>query len=227
MKYVTAEQMQEIDRRAQEEWGIPGLILMENAGLRAADIALSVLRRGKHKQALIFCGPGNNGGDGFVIARHLANHAVAVRIFLLGDPQKLRGDALVNYTIARKMRIPVSVLSMINLRGVSAVIKRSGLIIDAIFGTGMNKAITGIYADTIEAINTSGVPVLAVDIPSGLCAATGKIFNVCVSARITVTFGAAKKGFITPEGKKYTGRVIVADIGLPPALLSAANRFDK
>jgi Uncharacterized conserved protein len=122
------------------------------------------------------------------------------------------------------MGIPITPLfAKSDLKRVCCRLPRAGLIVDAIFGIGLNKPVSGIYADVINMINLSGVPVLSVDIPSGLCAATGKIFNVCVAARITVTFGAAKRGFFTPEGKKYTGRVIVADISLPRALLASTT----
>ena len=221
---LNTEQMKILDKKAQEEYCIPGLILMENAGLRAFETAYKMLRKRKAKSAFIFCGPGNNGGDGFVVARHLLNHDVKVRVFLLSASDKIKGDALVNYRILEKMGAQIIVLpSVPYLRNASVALKKAGLIIDAIFGIGLNKVIEGVIEEVICEINRADVPVLSLDVPSGLCANTGKVFGCCISAHTTVTFGAAKKGFYKAAGPEKVGKLIVADISLPKDLLNAKS----
>ncbi len=218
---VSAEQMKELDRRAQDEFGIPGLILMENAGLHAGEIAFELMRGQKNRKVMIFCGPGNNGGDGFVLARHLINNRVSVKVFLLSRKSKIKGDAFINFNILLKMGAPVKeILNAGNLRRIKSELKSAGLIVDAIFGIGLNKNISGIYADIIKLINLQNNTVLSLDTPSGLCAATGRVFGVCVKAKTTVSFGVAKKGFFIRKGPAQVGRLIVVDISLPRTLLS-------
>lgn len=217
---LDARQSKILDQRAQQEYGIPGLILMENAGLRAFDVAIKMLKRRKAKSVSVFCGPGNNGGDGFVVARHLLNHNVKVRVFLLCASENMKGDALLNYRILRNLGAQVIALpSVAYFKKTRAALNKAGLIIDAIFGIGLNKAVGGIIEEVIAEINRVKVPVLSLDIPSGLCAKTGKIFGCCIAAHTTITFGAAKKGFYKADGPKKVGKVIVADISLPRDLL--------
>ncbi|MFH2137034.1 MAG: NAD(P)H-hydrate epimerase [Candidatus Omnitrophota bacterium] len=219
MKKVTASQMQELDRRAQQDYGIPGLILMENAGLRASETAVFLLKKKSNKKVVIFCGPGNNGGDGFVVARHILNKGLKVKIFILGDEKKIKGDALINFIILKKMRADIIRHQNI-LKEVNPALKGAGIVIDAIFGIGLNKEVKGVFREVINFINTAGKTVLALDTPSGLCAATGNIFGVCVLAHTTVTFGAAKKGFYLKKGKQYVGKLLIADISFPRQLLN-------
>ncbi|MFH2145711.1 MAG: NAD(P)H-hydrate epimerase [Candidatus Omnitrophota bacterium] len=216
---LDARTIKEIDERAQNEYAIPGLILMENAGLAATQVALQLIRRQRNKQVTVFSGPGNNGGDGFVLARHLANKKLKVKVFLLGKKNKLRGDARANFVILSKIGVEAIELSLAGWLQVKTQIKRAGLVVDAIFGIGLNKDISGIFEDVIKQINLRAEKVLALDIPSGLCATTGRIFKACVRADTTVTFGMAKKGFFKRYAKKYTGRIVVADIGLPRTLI--------
>ncbi|MCP4650171.1 MAG: NAD(P)H-hydrate epimerase [PVC group bacterium] len=217
---VDAQQMKELDRKAQEEYGIPGLILMENAGLRASEVAIELLKKRKSKKTLIFCGPGNNGGDGFVVARHLLNNKFKVKIFLLADESKIKGDALINFNILRKMKTDIEqVNSLENLKRIKPALKSTGLVVDGIFGIGLNKDIGGIFKDVIDVINRAKKTVIALDIPSGLCADTGKIFSTCICAHTTVTFGAAKKGFFKGKGKRQSGKVVVSDISFPQRLI--------
>ncbi|RKY36970.1 MAG: NAD(P)H-hydrate epimerase [Candidatus Omnitrophota bacterium] len=220
MLKVTAQQMKNIDHLAQEKFFIPGIILMENAGLRAAEAAVSLLKRRKDKRIFIFCGPGNNGGDGFVVARHLINNDIKVLVFLLAESQKLKGDALINYNILVKMKAPViEFANIFHLKNAKQTLKKAGLIIDAIFGIGLNKNIEGGFEKIIDLINQSGVPVLSLDTPSGLCATTGKILKTCIKAHTTVTFAAAKKGFFIKQGPDKTGKLLIADISMPRGLL--------
>ncbi|MFH1093320.1 MAG: NAD(P)H-hydrate epimerase [Candidatus Omnitrophota bacterium] len=217
---LDARQSKILDQRAQDEYGIPGLILMENAGLRAFEVAYRILKKRKSKTVFIFCGPGNNGGDGFVVARHLLNHNVKVRVFLLGGSDNIKGDALINYRILQNLGAQIIVLPNVpNLRNAEIAMNKAGLIIDAIFGIGLNKVIEGFIKDVICEINKADVPVLSLDIPSGLCSSTGKVFGCCIRAHTTVTFGALKKGFYKAEGPEKVGKLIVADISLPRDLL--------
>lgn len=222
MKKVSAKEMQELDRRAQEEFGIPGLILMENAGKRASEIAFAMQEQQKNKKIVIFCGPGNNGGDGFVLARHLLNNRQKVMVFLLADKEKIKGDALVNFNILLKMGLKINyLLSKEQLCSAKAKLKDAGLIVDAIFGIGLERVITGIFKEVINLININRKPVLSLDIPSGLCATKGKVWGTCVKAQTTITFGLAKKGFFIGEGPKYVGTLVVSDISLPRQLLKS------
>ncbi|MCG2711217.1 MAG: NAD(P)H-hydrate epimerase [Candidatus Omnitrophica bacterium] len=221
---LNARQSKILDQRAQNEYGIPGLILMENAGLRAFEIAYKILKRRKSKSVLIFCGPGNNGGDGFVAARHLLNHNVKVRVFLLSGRDNIKGDALLNYRILQNLGARIIALpSVPYLRNDRVALNKAGLIIDAIFGIGLNKVIGGGIKDVIAEINRADVPVLSLDVPSGLCASTGKVFGCCIAAHTTVAFGAAKTGFYKAEGPKKVGKLIVVDISLPRDLLKAKS----
>ncbi len=173
---ISSSQMKELDRKATEVYGIPSLLLMENAGRGTAEI---ILRNFPDVGKIgIFCGKGNNGGDGFVIARHLFNCGKEIRVALLADPSELKGDCRTNYEIAVKLGIPVSCLSSskgsIGDLGIGFPLKACGndgwnadLIVDAIFGIGIQSEVTGIYRKAIEAMNQSGKPVVAVDIPSG------------------------------------------------------------
>lgn len=219
MLALDAKTMKEMDERAQKDYAIPGLILMENAGRAAAQAASRLLRGQKNKEVIVFSGPGNNGGDGFVLARHLANKKIKVKVFLLGKKNKLRGDALINFVILSKIGVEAIELNFTNWPKVRTGIQRADLVVDAIFGIGLNKDISGMFREVIKDINSRAKKVLALDIPSGLCATTGRIFNTCVRADTTVTFGAAKKGFLKRCAKKYIGRLIVADIGLPLRLI--------
>jgi len=221
MRTVTAEMMQAIDRRAQKQYRIPGLILMEHAGQAAADEVLTLLSKRRKKSVCIFCGPGNNAGDGLVVARLLSQARVRVRTFLLAGPEKLHGDARLNFDIVRCLKIPWRCCRrMRDLRYAQRSAASAGLIVDAIFGIGLNKPVGGMYCRAIDMMNASTVPILSLDTPSGLCATTGGIWGTCVRATVTVTFGLAKSGFYAGEGPRHTGKIVVADIGLPRPLLA-------
>ncbi|MBI4845929.1 MAG: NAD(P)H-hydrate epimerase [Candidatus Omnitrophica bacterium] len=220
-KSYPSSKLKEIDRRAQEEYGIPGIVLMENAGIKASEIALKLLAAMKSRKAIIFCGPGNNGGDSFVIARHLFNNKVMVKVFVLASEKRLKGDSLINYLILKKMGVCIiEVAQDKDIKKIKSSFSESSLVVDAIFGIGLNKRVEGVFEKVINLINKSASVVLSVDIPSGLNADTGDILGVCVKAHTTVTFGAAKNGFYKQFGPKMTGRVVVADISLPKKLLN-------
>jgi len=218
MRAVTAEVMQGLDRRTIESYGITGLELMERAGDHVAETIIARLGSAGVCSALILAGKGNNGGDGFVVARLLAEAGWQVTLLLFIGADSLRGDARTNYA-----RIPLSVkqrhFQELTKDEASYLIRDSAVIIDALFGTGLTTALSGIYEEAVQLVNASGRTVVAVDIPSGVEATTGKTPGEAVKADITVTFGAAKIGQFIYPGAGYVGELIVTDIGIPPELL--------
>src|SRR5437762_4226923 len=166
--FLNREQVREIDRRAIEEFGVPGVVLMENAGRGAAEVLLSL---GANGPVVICCGKGNNGGDGFVIARHLDNRGVGVRVLLFARPEELTGDAAVNFRIIERAGLPI--LIQPDLAALAGELAPAAWVVDALFGTGLSGALRPPFDAIIAAINASGRPVLAVDIPSGLDCDTG------------------------------------------------------
>ena len=209
IKYISVVQAQAFDRFAQEKLGIPSLILMENAGRSVAEEALKML--GKKEKAAVICGVGNNGGDGLVAARHLLNAGKKVSVYLIGEISKLKLDPKTNLNILKKMGQEIYFWKP---RRYCRRIPKTDLIIDAIFGIGLNSEIREPYASIIRFINAARRPVLAVDVPSGLNADTGEVLGVAVKAKRTVTFVAPKKGFSRRYGPKCCGKVIVRDIGI-------------
>jgi len=220
MKYITSQKMREIDKRAIEEFGIPSIILMENAGYRASCVALDMLSKKKTKKAVCICGKGNNGGDGFVCARHLINKGIDTDIFLMGDPAKLKKDAKINYNILKKMGETIRPLkTKKDFCTLKAKFTKAQLLIDAIFGIGLSGEIEKPYSTAIRTMNQSKKSILAVDIPSGLDATTGNILGTCIKSEKTVTFGLPKVGFIKNHGPSSTGELIIVDISIPKRLL--------
>lgn len=213
MKLVTAEQMRELDRRATEDYGIPGIVLMENAGLRAFDAAREMLNGVPGKRVVVIAGRGNNGGDGFCIARHLANAGARVECFLAGEVDQVSGDARVNLDSVLKMGISVQELESVGT--VEMPLRHADLVIDSLLGTGIKGEVTGLVADLIDAINACGRPALSIDVPSGLISDTGAIAGRCARAARTVTFGLPKIGLVFYPGAGYVGDLTVADIGIP------------
>lgn len=215
------DEIRELDRVAIEEYGIPGIVLMENAGRGAAEIARKMVKQNEGR-VLIVCGPGNNGGDGFVIGRHLHNFGIDVE-FLASGAGKIKsgGDAHINFEIVKKMSLPVRKAEEENLP-IDISRDEYCLVIDALLGTGLSGEARDPARGIIVAINESGLPVLAVDTPSGLDADSGEILGVCVKADKTATFAAAKKGFFGGRGAVLTGELHVVDIGAPREL---AERF--
>ena len=220
MKVATAEQMQELDRKAIETYRIPGIVLMENAGKGATEAILESYPDLHRKRVAIFSGKGNNGGDGFVIARHLLNRKVPVKVYLLADPQILRGDAETNFQIFKRMKGEVtSVPSSMEFQKVKKELERYDLLIDGIFGTGLDAEVRGYYREVINYLNTLQKPVVAIDIPSGLDANTGKPLGTAIQATLTITFGLPKVGHLISPGIDYVGTLRVIDIGIPRMLI--------
>ncbi|MDO8684139.1 MAG: NAD(P)H-hydrate dehydratase [Armatimonadota bacterium] len=217
MKIVTAAQMRELDRRATEEYGVPSLLLMENAGIRTFAAVSRILEGVEGKSILVVSGKGNNGGDGFVIARHLQEAGANVTVALACDPEEVKGDARANLETVFRMGIPS--LQIKDVSDIQRHLASCDLIVDALFGAGVKGEITGLPAAIIDAINVSGKTVISVDLPSGLNADTGEISGHCIIADETVTFALPKIGLVTYPGAKYVGRLTVGDIGIPSQLL--------
>jgi hydroxyethylthiazole kinase-like uncharacterized protein yjeF len=215
---VTASEMRELDRRAIQDLGIPSLVLMENAGRTTYQI----LRRefpDLRGEVAVVAGRGNNGGDGFVVARYLANAGLPVAVFLLGAKEQVSNDARVNLEILAHLGIAVTeVLSEADLNPAIHRLAKAGLIVDAMLGTGLNSPVTGLMAAVIERLNHLRAPVLAVDMPTGLSADTGEVLGAALKARVTVTYGCPKLGQVLPPGRDYVGRLWQVDIGIPPIL---------
>jgi hydroxyethylthiazole kinase-like uncharacterized protein yjeF len=207
--------MRLLDRRAIEEFGIEAKLLMENAG-HAAYYALREEFEIRGKRFLIFCGTGNNGGDGCVLARKIHADGGFVKVFILGDPGKYRGAAKLNHEIVT--RLPVEIQRITTAQDLPAEIARCHMMVDAIFGTGLSRDVGGIYRDVIEIINQSKKPVLSIDIPSGVHGDSGMIMGVAVKANYTVTFGLPKYGNMLYPGFDLGGKLYVSHISFPPLI---------
>lgn len=219
----TREEIRELDRRAIEDYGIPGLLLMENAGRGAAHVALHALDAPWGASAVIFCGKGNNGGDGFVVARHLHNAGARVHVVLACPPGEIApdSDAGVNFQIVRRMKLPVVVADgPIGQEDAAVLARQADLIVDALLGTGLTGDVRDPYLSLIRLINAADKPVLAIDIPSGLDSNTGQILRAAVRARATATFVLPKAGFELADGPTHVGEVTVVDIGAPRELVA-------
>jgi NAD(P)H-hydrate epimerase len=211
-RLLTAKSAKDIDRKAREILGISTLVLMENAGRVVAEEAIKMLRG--RKRVAIFCGKGNNGGDGFVAARHLLASGVKPDIFLAGEIKEVKNEAGVNLNILLKLKQKITKTSQNNLCRIKNKVLRCDLIIDALLGVGLEGRVRGIYSDLINIINLSKIPVLSIDIPSGLDATGGMVLGCCVKAARTVTFIAKKRGLVVGDGPRYCGRVIVRGLGI-------------
>lgn len=220
MKLVTSSQMRNIDQRAIEGVGIPGLELMEKAGKEVALVAVEMLGEIKNKKVSVFCGRGNNGGDGFVVVRYLSGWGAEVNFFLTAKRDEIKGDAKTNLKRALDLNLPV--VEILDEKQIPSRIE-ADLIVDALFGTGFDGEITGYTKDIVDKINSSGIPVLSVDIPSGLHADTGELTGVCVIANRTVTMALPKIGHFFFPGKQISGKVSIVDIGVPPQVVEEEN----
>lgn len=207
----TSEEMRALDRRAISEFGIPGMVLMENAATRLAEFLFQEVAPPEDLSVCVFCGPGNNGGDGFALARLLFLRGAEVEVWLLTSPENLTGDARTNFEICRTLEVPI-------LQPESPFdidFQWYDVVVDAIFGTGVLRTPEGIFAEVIEAINDSELPVLAVDIPSGVDAGTGQQSDPSIHATWTLTFQCGKPGLYLPPGKTLAGEVKIVPISLP------------
>lgn len=219
---MTRDEVRAFDAFAINDLGVPGVVLMENAGRSCAEAIIERLANTAEPRVCIFCGTGNNGGDGYVVARHLLNSSFEVVVVICGDYEKIKGDAKINLSILERMGQPIERLSLNDpdlARNVAASASGADLIVDALLGTGLRGQVSPQCRLLIESINGLGIPVLAVDIPSGLDCDAGEPLGASIIAEQTVTFVAIKKGFATSEiAARYTGRVTVASIGVEPGL---------
>lgn len=219
---LSRAQVRAYDAHAIEERRVPGVILMENAGRGAAEVIAAQLaaRPGGLAAArvVVVAGTGNNGGDGFVVARHLAARGVATAVVLCGRADRVAGDARINHDAWLELGGACTPLPIGTARSmIDAELADATLIVDALFGTGLDRAIEGTFADAVAAMNEATAPVIALDLPSGLDADTGAVLGVAVEAAATVTFAHRKVGLVTPRGAELSGPVSVAGLGLPDA----------
>ena len=221
MTYIAnAHQMRELDRRSIEELQIPGIVLMENAGRESVRFLSQFWPDFHDVEVTILAGKGNNGGDGFVVGRHLWNRGADVLIFLIGSLNTLHGDAKTNAQIAVNMGIPVFEIDLnSDPEELEEALFNANIIVDAIFGTGLTKAIEGKYSEIIDIINRSPAFTLSLDIPSGIFADRSDIVGSTVYANLTVTFGLPKPGLLLYPAAKAVGQLAVADISIPQELL--------
>jgi NAD(P)H-hydrate epimerase len=218
--HLSRDEVRELDRRAIEEYGVPGVVLMENAGRGAAELLCSL---GVQGPVVICCGKGNNGGDGLVIARHLDNQHIPTKVLLFGKAEELAGDAAVNYRIIAKAGLPLESMEIRPLDGekLRRELAAASWVVDALFGTGLTGPVRPPFDEVIAAINNCSARVLAVDIPSGLDCDSGQSQGPTVRADHTATFVGWKKGFANATAQEWLGRVHVVDIGIPRRLVES------
>src|SRR5512142_695565 len=218
MKILTSEQMRSIDHRTTERFGIPSIVLMENAAIAVVDAIQEHYPR--IDRAAIFCGTGQNGGDGLAIARHLENRGVVPVIFVVGDRTKFDGDARTNFVACERLALPIhDITDPDHIEDAMAHAADADIVVDAIFGTGLNREPSGVQAEVIRAIAELRLPVVAVDLPSGANASSSEVFDPCVQAEVTVTFAAPKMCHVFEPAAAYCGEVIVADISIPESAI--------
>jgi len=224
MILVTASEMQQIDRRTIEEFGIPGMVLMENAGRGATRFLLEQFPDIKHQRVGVLAGRGNNGGDGFVIARYLKQKGIQVSVYLLADSKKVQGDAATNLKFLRLLDIPLIELpDEASFSRIKSDLTKLDVWVDALLGTGLKSDVKGYFKTVIAFINGLNKPVFAVDIPSGLNSDTGQPCGISIRARATATFAFGKIGHLVYPGADYTGTLEIVDIGIPPPIVEAVN----
>jgi NAD(P)H-hydrate epimerase len=220
MRILNAAQMREADRRTIEGLGVPSLVLMENAGRQVVAAMEGAFDDLLSRHVAILCGRGNNGGDGFVVARTLVQRGVACSVFLLGQVAEVRGDARVNLEILGRLGIVVVELNDAQAWELhSSEIFRCDLIVDALFGTGLKTALSGLFETVVADINASSLPVVAIDLPSGLSADTHEIIGQAIDATVTVTMAAPKAPLVMPPAESKTGDLVIADIGIPSSVI--------
>ncbi len=225
MKVVSAVAMQKAERLTIDNYRIPGQVLMETAGRACAALVDAEYGLGNEKLAVIVAGKGNNGGDGYVIARCLLRKGWTVSVFVIAEQDRIGGDAeknlsLLDPLIVRYCPDPGDLLPF------RADFRCATVIVDALFGIGVTKNVSGVYAEAVAMINFPGRPVVAVDIPSGIDASSGRVLGVAVKADLTVTFAFAKLGHIVYPGRTYTGKLVTVDIGLPPEVATGVEYYE-
>ncbi|MSP60647.1 MAG: NAD(P)H-hydrate dehydratase [Myxococcales bacterium] len=225
MKVVTAAEMRALDRQAIETIGVPGVVLMESAGRAVADLVAGLVQPLAGARVVVVAGSGNNGGDGFVVARHLKNRGAEVAVVLVAAPGKVEGDARVHLEAARRSGVPIhDGLAGPEFAAAAALVDGAELVVDALLGTGATRPVEGHLAVVVARINASRGLRVAIDLPSGLDADRGHPLGICVAAHHTVTFAFPKLGLVTSPGFLHAGALHVADIGIPPSLAGSLRR---
>ena len=224
MYLVTASEMRKMDHLTIESFGIPGIVLMENAGRGATQILFDKFHDLTQKKVAVVAGRGNNGGDGFVIARYLAQKGIDVTVYLLAQSENIKGDAAANLKLLAPLAIPVIEIPNQNVFSANkAALVHQNVWVDAILGTGLKSEVKDYFRSVIDFMNQSGKPIFAVDIPSGLDSDTGQPCGTCICAQATATFAFAKTGHMLFPGAKFTGTLEIVDIGIPPHIVEAVR----
>src|SRR5579863_2147482 len=227
MKILTATEMREVDRLTTERDGIPSLALMENAGRSVAEYIQRLIPNLDRKRIVVLCGKGNNGGDGFVVARHLSMMGAEPAVFLAAAPEEVRGDAAANLSNYQSGSGPVKIIrSSEDWRSANGPLASAHIIVDALLGTGVRGPVEGVLAEIIQDVNRCGAArsVIAVDIPSGLPADTGEILGPTIHADFTVTFTAPKIGMLMGKASDFVGQLVVREIGSPAGLIDEIGK---
>jgi NAD(P)H-hydrate epimerase len=222
MRILNAAQMREADRYTIEEIGIPSLVLMENAGRQVVAAMEAAYEPQLEGRVAVLCGRGNNGGDGFVVARTLLQRGIEAAVFVLGSLADVRGDARLNLEILGRLGVTVVEINDEQTWELHfSEISQCTLIVDAMFGTGLKSALTGMMETVVADVNASDIPIVSIDLPSGLSADTPHLVGDCIDASMTVTLAAPKLPLVLPPGEAYAGDVVIADIGIPYEVLDA------
>src|SRR5438067_2286464 len=224
MRILNAAQMREADRRTIDDIGIASLVLMENAGRQAVAAMEALFPDLLDRQVAVLCGRGNNGGDGFVIARTLEQRGVDVSVFLTGRVADVRGDARTNLEILGRLGVTVVEIGDSQAWELHfSEVSDCTLIVDAIFGTGLNAPVSGLIESVVADVNASGIPVVAIDLPSGLSADSAETIGPSIEAGLTVTLAAPKLPLVLPPGETHAGDIVIADIGIPSEVLDSVE----
>src|SRR5918996_3396908 len=224
MRVLNSNQMREADRRTIEEIGIPAIVLMENAGRQVVAAMEASFEDLAERHVAVLCGRGNNGGDGFVVARTLHQRDIEVSVFVIGSIAEIKGEARQNLEILGRLG-----LSAVEINDEQAwelhfsEISSCGLIVDALFGTGLRTPLQGMLETVVADVNGSGIPVAAIDIPSGMSADTHELIGDCIDATVTVTLAAPKIPLVLPPAELHAGDIVIADIGIPDEILDAVE----
>ncbi len=220
MHIVTSDEMRRIDRRATDEYGIPSLLLMEHAAAAITETVRS--RYPDAEAAAIFCGTGKNGGDGFAVARLLHNRGVTPIVLIVGERERISGDAAINLEICRRLGLPMfDITGGEFLDTALARASETDVIVDAIFGTGLNRPAEGIYGDAIRGMLSLRLPIVSVDLPSGLDASSHEVLEPAIRAEVTVTFALPKVAHVFEPASSWCGEIVIADISIPRPAVDA------
>ena len=224
MRILNAAQMREADRFTIEEIGIPSLVLMENAGRQVVAAMGAAYESRLDGRVAVLCGRGSNGGDGFVVARTLALRGIDTAVFVVSALADVRGDARINLDILGRLGITVVEVNDEQTWELHfSEISQCTLIVDALFGTGLKAALSGMMETVVADVNASGIPIISIDLPSGLSADTPYLIGDSIDASMTVTLAAPKLPLVLPPGEARAGDVVIADIGIPVEVLEALD----